>query len=301
MASGRAAHAEGRGTRASAEGQHVQGKYNDTTGSSQYAHIQGWGASDTDRKNIHTVSTTGVGWFKGGVVVGGTSQGDGKKLLTEEDISEIKGDLYGGLSKNLFDLAKLGDWYYSEGTAGPNENGGVSIYTSGGGAGTVHYGVNYDAGDLTPIPLTDFCDVQVGKTYTMSCVSEHGRLVLGVNPETGEGGVVVSPGAGKTFVMTQAIIDGGIMFECTGYEGRDEYGDYSCSIDQIMLVEGNEAAEYTPYGGTTIGALDKISKNTADIDILKAEIGDISAALDAIIAQQEAVIAEQNNLIGGGA
>ena len=64
-ASGEASHAEGYHTLASSNYQHVQGKYNieDTAGT--YAHIVGWGTSNTDRKNIHTITTTGDGWFAG--------------------------------------------------------------------------------------------------------------------------------------------------------------------------------------------------------------------------------------------
>lgn len=157
--------------------------------------------------------------------------------------------------KNLFDLAKLGSWFYSQGEAIPNDRGGVSINTSGAGAGAVHYGVNYDDGDLTPTPLTDFCDVQVGKTYTMSYVSEHGGVVLGYNPETGEGGVV----AGNTFVMTQAIIDGGILFEYVNASDHGFGDDFSYSVDQIMLVEGTVAGEYIESAAVT--SIDVVGEN----------------------------------------
>ena len=52
-----------------------------------YAHILGWGKNDTNRLNIHTVSTTGDGWFKGDLYVGGSRQAFGKKIATEEYVN----------------------------------------------------------------------------------------------------------------------------------------------------------------------------------------------------------------------
>lgn len=87
-ATGMYAHAQGRGTVAkgshsSAEGyytiatcasQHVQGLYNIEDIHAKYAHIVGNGSSDTERANIHTLDWNGVGWFQGGLQVGGTAQ-----------------------------------------------------------------------------------------------------------------------------------------------------------------------------------------------------------------------------------
>lgn len=82
-----ASHAEGKGTIASAGSQHVQGKYNITNGS--MAHIVGWGENDTDRKNIHTLSTGGEAWFQGDIYVGSTSgknkDSGSKKVFTRGD------------------------------------------------------------------------------------------------------------------------------------------------------------------------------------------------------------------------
>ena len=58
-------HAEGHGTIAAGVSQHVQGKYN--VEDSSKAHIVGWGSSTDDRKNIHTLDTTGNAWFAGKV------------------------------------------------------------------------------------------------------------------------------------------------------------------------------------------------------------------------------------------
>lgn len=61
-----------------------EGTYWYPTADAKYANIIGWGTSDTNRLNIHTVSTTGDGWFKGDLYVGGRNQAFGKKIATEE-------------------------------------------------------------------------------------------------------------------------------------------------------------------------------------------------------------------------
>lgn len=89
-ASGQASHAEGCYTEATNQAQHVQGKYNilDTEGTAttkgKYAHIVGNGTSDTARSNAHTLDWNGVGWFQGGLQVGGNAQDDGAKNVLLE-------------------------------------------------------------------------------------------------------------------------------------------------------------------------------------------------------------------------
>lgn len=92
-ANGRAAHVEGCNTVAEGEYQHVQGKYNleDTEG--RYAHIVGNGGVDLEirdivRKNAHTLDWSGNGWYAGDLYVGGTSQDDAQKLVTEKELEE---------------------------------------------------------------------------------------------------------------------------------------------------------------------------------------------------------------------
>ena len=81
-ASGEYSHAEGYSTLARGASQHVQGEYNlpDIAPSSyaraKYAHIVGNGKGDYNRSNAHTLDWDGVGWFAGGVKVGGTGQDD---------------------------------------------------------------------------------------------------------------------------------------------------------------------------------------------------------------------------------
>lgn len=68
-AAGEASHSEGEGTIARGNCQHVQGKYNKEDVSNKYVHIVGWGTSDTDRKNIHTLDSEGNAMFAGDVSV----------------------------------------------------------------------------------------------------------------------------------------------------------------------------------------------------------------------------------------
>lgn len=74
-ASGESSHAEGFHTTASGRYQHVQGKYNIEDTVNKYAHIVGNG-SYGNPSNAHTLDWNGVGWFKSGLKIGGTSQDD---------------------------------------------------------------------------------------------------------------------------------------------------------------------------------------------------------------------------------
>ena len=93
IASGLSSHAEGLNTIATHAGQHVQGDYNILDDSANsinekgtYAHIVGNGTSNTNRSNAHTLDWNGVGWYQGGLQVGGNAQDDGaKNVLLEGD------------------------------------------------------------------------------------------------------------------------------------------------------------------------------------------------------------------------
>lgn len=59
-------HVEGEGNVSTAPHQHVQGKYNDKTATEKHlVHIVGWGESDSQRKNIHTIDKDGNAVFTG--------------------------------------------------------------------------------------------------------------------------------------------------------------------------------------------------------------------------------------------
>ena len=91
---GENSHAEGDSTIASGSNQHVQGKWNIEDTENKYAHIVGNGteniivgqSKDKNRSNAHTLDWSGNAWFAGNVFVGGTSQDDGSKLMTESDV-----------------------------------------------------------------------------------------------------------------------------------------------------------------------------------------------------------------------
>lgn len=84
-------HAEGHGTIAAGVSQHVQGKYN--VEDSSKAHIVGWGSSTDNRKNIHTLDTTGNAWFAGNITVG-----SGNKILATEEFVNNKFNDMGSLA-----------------------------------------------------------------------------------------------------------------------------------------------------------------------------------------------------------
>lgn len=65
MQFGHYSHSEGLGTIATGDYQHVQGKYNIID--KEYAHVVGGGASEKDRKNIHTLDWNGNAYFAGDI------------------------------------------------------------------------------------------------------------------------------------------------------------------------------------------------------------------------------------------
>lgn len=92
IAYGDYSHLEGYSTVARTRSQHVQGEYNilDSEGTEttrgKYAHIVGNGSMNSKRSNAHTLDWNGVGWFQGGLQVGGNAQDDGaKNVLLEGD------------------------------------------------------------------------------------------------------------------------------------------------------------------------------------------------------------------------
>lgn len=93
-------HVEGSYTDARGMCQHVQGYCNvidkengPRENSSRYLHIVGNGDFDEEgrevRSNAHTLDWDGNAWFAGDLYVGGTSQDDASKVLTNADIDSI--------------------------------------------------------------------------------------------------------------------------------------------------------------------------------------------------------------------
>lgn len=84
---GYGSHAEGSNTRAVGNYSHVQGKCNIADTKGKYAHIVGNGKSNNQLSNAHTLDWNGNAWFAGDVYVGGTSQDNGEKLVTESELA----------------------------------------------------------------------------------------------------------------------------------------------------------------------------------------------------------------------
>ena len=88
-ASGSYSHAEGSYTIAASNHQHVQGTYNIEDSSNKYLHIVGNGKTNSSRSNAHTLDRNGLGWFQGGLKIGGTNQDDinAKEIATQEYVN----------------------------------------------------------------------------------------------------------------------------------------------------------------------------------------------------------------------
>ena len=93
-ANGEASHSEGYETIAQSRYQHVQGQYNLEDNSNKYAHIVGNG-SYSQRSNAHTLDWNGLGWFAGGLKIGGTGQDDANavSVATLTDIYSAKNNI----------------------------------------------------------------------------------------------------------------------------------------------------------------------------------------------------------------
>lgn len=87
-AKGTRSFASGWGTIAASSCQNAQGKFNIEDAANKYLHIVGNGAADK-RSNAHTLDWDGNAWFAGDLYVGGTSQDDASKVLTNADIDSI--------------------------------------------------------------------------------------------------------------------------------------------------------------------------------------------------------------------
>ena len=138
IASGAYSHTEGNSTKAASAYQHVEGTYNIEDASTnehtkgKYAHIVGNGTSDTDRSNAHTLDWNGIGWFQGGLQVGGNAQDDGaKNVMLEGEAYDyfvlndaVTGVQYkieirnGNLTSSL--MASLDDFIYTTNEDGTN-------------------------------------------------------------------------------------------------------------------------------------------------------------------------------------
>lgn len=88
-AKGQYSVAFGKGTYASSTAQIATGQYNIEDAENKYAHIVGNGESSSQRSNAHTLDWNGVGWFAGGLKIGGASQDDESaiEVATKNDLT----------------------------------------------------------------------------------------------------------------------------------------------------------------------------------------------------------------------
>lgn len=95
IASGSSSHAEGCKTIAQGKYQHVEGYYNIPSGDessfsgSDYVHIVGNGKFEDARSNAHTLTWSGVPWYKGRPQFGGNAMDDGAKTVMGNGDKEI--------------------------------------------------------------------------------------------------------------------------------------------------------------------------------------------------------------------
>jgi hypothetical protein len=75
----------------------------------KYAHIVGNGDSESNRSNAHTLDWGGLGWFAGGLKVGGTGQDDtdAKNVATEEYVDTAVAALVNSAPETLDTLGEL--------------------------------------------------------------------------------------------------------------------------------------------------------------------------------------------------
>ena len=101
-------HAEGYGTIAKSNFQHVEGQYNIEDSTNKYAHIVGNGSGNA-RSNAHTLDWDGNAWYQGNVYVGGTSQDDASQLATTTFVEEKVAALVNSAPETLDTLGELAD------------------------------------------------------------------------------------------------------------------------------------------------------------------------------------------------
>ena len=125
-ASGDYSHAEGEDTIALSENQHVQGKYNVKDETGTYVHIVGWG-SNTVRKNIHTIDTSGNAVFAGKVTVQNTTPTDAGDLTTKSYVDSKTSASDTKVTNTLNNTVQA----YVTGTTSASTNTGTQVFDSG--------------------------------------------------------------------------------------------------------------------------------------------------------------------------
>ena len=213
-------HAEGANTTASGDYQHVQGKWNIEDTESKYAHIVGWGTSSTSRANIHTITTSGDGWFAGKVSAGTvdspaepTADND---LITKkyfDDNSNNVGEYYPGTVDEEMNPAGIGGEIFN--AYEDSEDIGVTKNIASGG---------YSHAECISTTASGMGSHAEGATTTASGTASHAE---GINA-TASGMGSHAEGAETT---------------ASGYMSHSE-GNLTTASGQISHAEGNSTKAY---------------------------------------------------------
>ena len=117
-------HAEGNGTIAAGENQHVEGKFNIEDTADKYVHIVGNGNGNTSsvnyKSNAHTLDWNGNAWFQGNIKIGGNSYDDenAQTLVTQRVLNNYAKVINTSVVVSTTDWISLtdtnGDTYYKK-------------------------------------------------------------------------------------------------------------------------------------------------------------------------------------------
>ena len=254
-ASGKGSHAEGYGTVATADYQHVQGRYNIEDTNEDFAHIVGNGDS-TRRSNAHTLDWDGNAWFAGKVTVGGSSQDESKELATQEDVSNKfnelnfeNGEEEGAVQIKEFAEAKgigaaaFGGRRYDYGPYKYSWNIAVTLD----GTYTTYYGYYYkndkeEYATLSSADTTNIADIQLVHDGTITAIGGSVYTVSITSATIGEN--VIAP------IITFTKQDGtrvNSTIEYNEYLGRVKtiaYGNQSFAAGGSTLANGDWSAAF---------------------------------------------------------
>jgi hypothetical protein len=231
IASGDYSHTEGYHTTARADVQHVQGQYNilDMIGegaeNGKYAHIVGNGTSESSRTNAHTLDWKGVGWYQGGLQVGGNAQDDGaKNVLLEGDAIPVPETAETGQILSVKTVDTNGR---------PTEWCAVDAPNSGGSAGFVAQSTAPEDTSVLWIDIDDDSkdEFQKAVNAALTQAKESGEF----DGEPGKDGVVPVVGAtvGQT-VKISAVDENGVPTAWESVDFPSGGGSGSVAVQEII-------------------------------------------------------------------
>ena len=149
---GDASHAEGIGTIASSDRQHIQGKYNIEDVNDKYADIIGNGTSISARSNAATVSWNGISWSQTDVRAGGTDQDSAahslsaKQNATDNTLETTDKTIVGAINELSADKQDTLQFYTESITDAPGYPSGSGIYKEQISLGKTNYSQTINIG-----------------------------------------------------------------------------------------------------------------------------------------------------------